>query len=171
MVKVYFKEEQSFNQWWIWLLIAVCCGIWIWQFVQQVIMGKPFGTNPISDLGVILTGLFPVLAILLFRLLKLETVIDDEGIKCRFKPFQRKFKTFLPQDIVRYEVKKYNPIREYGGWGIRAGFFRNSSAYNVSGNMGRYMELKNKKSFLIGTQTPDSIRYAVEKLMRAGEGK
>ena len=166
MSKVYFKEIQKFNQWWIWIIIAFCLGIWIWQFIQQIIMGKPFGTDPMPDLGVILMGLFPVMVILLFRLLTLETVIDEEGVKCRFKPFQRRYKTIHPDDIVSYEVKKYNPLRDYGGWGVRSGFFRNSSAYNVSGNMGLYMELKNKKAFLIGTQVPDSIRYAMEKLMR-----
>ena len=164
MAKIYFKEEQKFNQWWIWLLIAVCCGIWIWQFVQQIIMGKPFGNNPMSDLGVILTGIFPILVLLLFRLLKLETLIDEEGIKCRFMPFQRKYKTFLPLDIAKYEVKKYNPLMEYGGWGIRYG--RKGTAYNVRGNMGLYLELKNKKNFLIGTQTPDSLRYAMEKMIK-----
>jgi len=167
MAKIYFKEEQKFNQWWIWLLIAVCCGIWIWQFVQQIIMGKPFGNNPMSDLGVILTGIFPILVLLLFRLLKLETLIDEEGIKCRFMPFQRKYKTFLPLDIAKYEVKKYNPLMDYGGWGIRYG--RKGTAYNVRGNIGLYLELKNKKNFLIGTQTPDSIRYGVEKLMKMNE--
>lgn len=167
MTKIYFREEQKFNQWWIWLLIAACSGIWIWSFVQQIIMGRPFGDNPMPDLGVILAGLFPILVIILFRFLKLETVIDEEGVKCRFKPFQKKFKAYHPRDIVHWEVKKYHPIREYGGWGVRSGFFRNSSAYNVSGNLGLYMELRDKKSFLIGTQTPDSMRYAMEKLMKA----
>ena len=164
MSKIYFNEEQRFNQWWIWLIIAVCCGIWIWQFVQQIVMGKPFGNNPMSDLGVYISGVFPVLVLLLFRFLKLETVIDDEGVKCRFRPFQRKFKTFPTGDISRFEVKKYNPILEYGGWGIRYG--RKGTAFNVSGNMGLYLELKNRKNFLIGTQTPDSIRYTMEKLMK-----
>jgi hypothetical protein len=56
---------------------------------------------------------------------------------------------------------------EYGGWGIRYG--RKGRAYNVSGNMGLDLTLKPSKSFLIGTQTPDSIRYAMEKLMRERE--
>ena len=167
MTKIYFKEEQRFNQWWIWLLILLSCGIWIWMFFQQIVMGKPFGTNPASDLGVVLTGIVPVLILVLFRFLKLETIIDNEGVKCRFLPFQRKFKTFLTQDIVKFEVKKYNPILDYGGWGIRYG--RKGSAYNVSGNMGLYLELRNKKAFLIGTRTPDSLKYAIEKLMKGTE--
>jgi hypothetical protein len=167
MAKEYFREEQRFNQWWIWVIILLACGIWIWMFFQQIVMGKPFGTNPASDLGVVLTGILPVVVLLLFRFLKLETIIDDEGVKCRFKPFQRKFKTFSSRDIVKFEVKKYNPILDYGGWGIRYG--RKGSAYNVRGNMGLHLELRNKKNFLIGTQTPDSLKYAIEKLMKATE--
>ena len=170
MAGIYFKEEQKFNQWWIWLIIVLCFGIWIWQFTQQIIMGKPFGTNPMPDIAVILTGLFPVLVLLLFRIMKLETIIDENGVKCRFRPFQKNYKSFPANDIARYEVKKYNPIREYGGWGIRVGFFRNSSAYNVKGNQGLYLVLRNNKSFLIGTQVPDSIRRAMEKMMKAQSG-
>ncbi len=164
MTKIYFKETQHFNQWWIWMIIAFSCGIWVWQFVQQIIMGKPFGNEPATNVGVILIGIIPVVILLLFRLLKLETIIDETGVKCRFMPFQRQYKTFLPADIVRYEVKKYNPIMDYGGWGIRYG--RKGKAFNVRGNMGLYLELRKNKNFLIGTQTPDSLRHAMGKLMR-----
>jgi hypothetical protein len=167
MAKIYFQEEQRFNQWWIWIIIAFVTGVWIWQIVQQVIMGKPFGNNPAPDLVVFLTAIPVVLVFFLFRMMKLETVIDQDGVKCRFKPFQRKFKSFPVNDIVLYEVKKYNPIMEYGGWGIRYG--RKGTAYNVRGNMGLYLELRNRKTFLIGTQNPDSVRYAMDKLMRSRE--
>jgi hypothetical protein len=167
MSKIFYQEEQRFNQWWIWLIIAFVTGVWIWQIVQQVIMGKPFGNNPASDVVVFLTAIPVVLVFFIFRMMKLETVIDEEGVKCRFKPFQKKFKTFLASDIARYEVKKYNPIMEYGGWGIRYG--RKGTAYNVRGNKGLYLELKNKKNFLIGTQNPDSLRHAMEKLMKGSE--
>jgi hypothetical protein len=164
MSKVYFKEVQHFNQWWIWVIIAFCWGFWIWQFVQQIIMGIPFGDNPMSDLGVILTGIFPVAISLLFKLLTLETVVDDEGVKCRFMPFQRKYKIFRPEEIEHFEVRKYSPIKDFGGWGIRYG--RNAKAFNVGGNQGLFLELKGRKNFMIGTQVPDSLRHAVGKLIK-----
>jgi hypothetical protein len=164
MSKVYFKEVQHFNQWWIWVIIAFCWGFWIWQFVQQIIMGIPFGDNPMSNLGVILTGIFPVAISLLFRLLTLETLVDDEGVKCRFKPFQKKFKVFRPEEIESFEVRKYSPIKDFGGWGIRYG--RNGKAFNVSGNQGLFLELKGRKNFMIGTQVPDSLRHAVGKVIK-----
>ena len=167
MSRIYYKEEQKFKQLWIWLLILLLSGIWIWQLVQQVFMGKSFGNNPTSDLGVILTGLFPVLTIVLFRLLTLETIINDQGVHYRFRPFQRKPIIIKPEDILSFEVKKYNPLKDYGGWGVRLGSFGKGKAYNVSGNQGVLFELKNGKKFMLGTQNPVSVKSALDKLMKA----
>jgi hypothetical protein len=166
MSKVYYKEEQKFRQLWIWLLLLLLCGVWIWQFVQQIIMGKPFGNDPSPDFVIILTGIFPIAVIVLFRFMTLETIIDDTGVYYRFRPFQRKPKVIKPEDILRYEVKKYNPLMEYGGWGIRLGSFGKGKAYNVSGNQGVLFELKNRKKFMLGTQNPVSIKSALDKLMK-----
>lgn len=165
MTREYYKEEQRFNQWWIWLIVTGLAGLWIWQMVQQLFMGIPFGNNPAPDIVVILIGIFPIGAFLLFRFMTLVTIIDSDGVHYRFKPFQKKFKLIKPEDILRYEVKKYSPIMDYGGWGIRYGSSANGTAYNVSGNQGVFFELKNKKRFLLGTQNPDSIQYAMEKLL------
>lgn len=165
MSRINYKEEQKFTQAWIWVLILGLSGIWIWQLIQQVFMGIPFGNNPAPDLVVILTGLFPLLTILLFRLLTLETSINETGIYYRFKPFQRKPKVIKPEDIKHWEVKKYNPIKDYGGWGVRWGSSKNGNAYNVSGNQGVLFELKSGRKFLLGTQNPESIRSALNRLM------
>ncbi|MCU0369806.1 MAG: hypothetical protein MUC31_00165 [Bacteroidales bacterium] len=166
MSNVYFKEEQKFRQPWIWMIVVLLSGLWIWQLVQQIFMGIPFGDNPAPDLFIILMGLFPLAAFLLFRFLTLETLIDHEGVHYRFKPFQRKFRNIIPGEISRFEVKKYSPIKDYGGWGVRYGSAKNGRAYNVSGNKGVLFELKNGKRFMLGTQNPESIRSAMDKLMK-----
>jgi hypothetical protein len=167
MSRIYYKEEQKFTQIWIWMLLLALSGLWIWQLVQQVFMGIPFGNNPASDLGIILTGFFPLLTIILFRWLTLETIVNEEGVQYRFRPFQRKPKVIKTEDILHFEVKKYSPLKDYGGWGIRYGSSKNGRAYNVSGNQGVLFELKHGKRFLLGTQKPSEIRSALEKLMRA----
>jgi hypothetical protein len=164
--RIYYKEEQKFRQIWIWMLLLALSGIWVWQLVQQVFMGIPFGENPTSNLGIILTGLFPLLSIILFRILTLETTINDDGIHYRFKPFQRKPRVIKTEDIQRFEVKKYSPLKDYGGWGIRTGSFGRGKAYNVSGNQGVLFELKNGNKFLLGTQKPSDIRSVLEGLMK-----
>ena len=166
MSKVYYKEEQRFRQIWIWILLLLLCGVWIWQLVQQIFMGIPFGDNPAPDFVVVLIGLFPLFAIILFRVLTLETIIDETGVYYRFRPFQRKPRIIKKDDIQRFEVKKYNPVMDYGGWGIRYGMTKKGNAYNVSGNQGVLFELKNGKRFMLGTQNPESIRSALEKMMK-----
>jgi hypothetical protein len=166
MSKVYYKEEQKFRQLWIWLLLLLLCGVWIWQFVQQIIMGKPFGNDPSPDFVIILTGIFPIAVIVLFRFMTLETIINDNGIFYRFRPFQRKPKEIKAEDILSYEVKKYNALMDYGGWGIRLGSMGKGKAYNVSGNQGVLFVMKNGKKFMLGTQNPVSIKSALDKLMK-----
>ena len=49
---------------------------------------------------------------------------------------------------------------EYGGWGLRGGFFLNKgkgTAYNVSGNIGIQLEFVNGKKILIGTHKRDEV--------------
>lgn len=55
-------------------------------------------------------------------------------------------------EIESISVRKYHPIREYGGWGYRTGFGKKSGAMNVKGNIGIQIVLKNNKKLLIGTQ-------------------
>ena len=169
MSRTYYKEQQKFNQWWIWLIMLSLSGLWIWQLIQQIFLGIPFGDNPAPDYVVILVGLFPVAGILLFRILSLETNIDETGVYYRFRPFQRKPKSIKKEDIAKFEVKKYNPIMDYGGWGIRLGTSKKGNAYNVSGNMGVLFELKTGKKFMLGTQNPESIRSALNKLMKQSD--
>ena len=166
MIKVFFREKQKFNQWWIYVIVMIPFGIWIWQLVQQIFMGVPFGENPAPDLVVVLIGIIPIGAFLLFRFMTLETIIDENGVHYRFRPFQRKPKLIRKDEIESVEVKKYNPIMDYGGWGIRVASFRKGSAYNVSGNMGALFQLKNGKKFMLGTQNPEAMRSALNNLMR-----
>jgi hypothetical protein len=167
MSRVYYQEEQKFKQWWIWAILLGIGGVWLWQLVQQVILGVPFGDNPAPDIVIILIGLFPAFGIWLFRVMTLVTSIDESGVSYRFRPFQRKPKLIKPDDIARFEVKKYNPVMDYGGWGIRFGTSKKGNAYNVSGNMGVLFEFMNGKRFLLGTQNPESIRSALNKLLKS----
>ncbi len=167
MSKIYYKEEQRFRQWWLWLLLLLVCGIWVWQFVQQIFLKVPFGNNPAPDIAVYLTGIFPLLVIILFRFMILETVVKDTGVYYRFKPFQRKPREIKQEDIAAFEVKKYRPLKDFGGWGIRYGL--KGKAYNVSGDQGLFFKLNNGKKFMLGTQNPVSIKAAMDKLMKKQE--
>ena len=62
MQKTYFKEEQGFTQPWLWLLLILSMGaMLVPMFIglyTQLVLGKPWGNQPLSDTALLW---FPVL--------------------------------------------------------------------------------------------------------------
>lgn len=138
-----YNETQKFNQWWIKLILII-------PFIT-VISGIVLG-DPESAKSLYLYVSFGVLGLLsaLFYFTKLETKMDETGIKVRFSPFQRTWYFVAWDELDEVYVRKYKPILEYGGWGLRFSL-SHGKAFNVSGNMGLQLVLKSGKKFLIGT--------------------
>jgi len=171
MEKVLFSEEQRFTQWWLWAiliftLLAVFAPFANGIYLQEVLNAPP-GDNPMTTEGLIVTGIASLLIVgiifLLFVYAKLEIKITDKCIMVAFPPFVRKWKKFTPAEIANYKVRTYNPLRDYGGYGVKHGL-RRGQAYTVSGRTGLQLYLKNGKRVLIGTQKKQAIEYAMGKL-------
>lgn len=155
-----FTETQRFTQWWLWLIIIGVAGLHLYGLYKQFYLGEPFGDNPASNEGLIMFSIIPVLLIVLFLFLRLDTKVDAEGVHYRFFPFQINYKVKKWDEIEKAYVRQYKPIYEYGGWGIRG--WGKDKARNVSGNMGLQLELKNGDRLLIGTQKGEEMEKAVE---------
>ena len=97
----------------------------------------------------------------LFSASRLITRIDKFGIAFRFIPFQLKFKAISWNEIERFEVRKYKPLSEFGGWGIKYG--KKGKVYNVDGDKGLQLYLKTGKQILIGTQKADELNEFLKK--------
>ncbi|HKI89293.1 MAG TPA: hypothetical protein VKA38_09715 [Draconibacterium sp.] len=173
MEKIFFTEEQRFNQWWLWLILILAGLTIIVPFsigiYTQEVLHKPFGENPMSTEGLIVTGVFSVLLLgiilLVVARLKLRTKITNEGIFIAYPPIRKKWKKISTEEIGKYEIREYSAIREFGGYGIRKRRWRHGVAYTVSGNVGLQLWLKNGKKLLIGTQKKLAIKSAMDKLM------
>ncbi len=62
-------------------------------------------------------------------------------------------------------VRNYDPIGEYGGWGLKGGSFWNKSkgkAITISGGVGIQLEFKNGKKLLIGTQKENDVKRVLQ---------
>nr|NQU89861.1 hypothetical protein [Bacteroidota bacterium] len=121
MAKALFKEQQKFRQKWIIAIIGIPLAISLWAITQQLILDKPYGDNPVSDLSLVLFLVVPLIILSLFFSLTLHTRISSEGIFYKFSPIIRKDRKLEWEDIEKVYVRKYKPIREYGGWGFRTG--------------------------------------------------
>ena len=93
--------------------------------------------------------------------MKLITAVHKDGLTLRFHPLTHQI---IPNEHIKTcKVRKYHPIREYGGWGIRYG--RKGKAYTVSGTLGVQLELVQEKSLLIGSQRPIELAKAIQAKM------
>jgi hypothetical protein len=154
-----FSEVQQFRQiWFILLMLLVAATGWA-AFVVQIIMGIPFGNNPGPD-GLV-WGIFIVIGIILpwfMFSLRLETTVTATHLHIRFFPLLRR--TIELRDIVTVEACTYRPLAEYGGWGIRWSP-ANGMAYNVSGNHGVRLALRDGKKLLIGSQRAEELASTI----------
>ena len=155
-----FSEIQRFNQWWFYLiLIVVGVSVYIPLFKMLT------QTETIASETLWITIAAAVFVTILFAwmafALRLKTHIDERGIHYQFKGFHFKPK-FIPwEQLEKAYVRTYRPLSEYGGWGIRGSFGKDSMAYNVKGNKGLQLQFKDGKRLLIGTQQPEPLERVI----------
>ena len=101
---------------------------------------------------------------LLFYVMNLTTEVREDGLYYRLFPFHWSFQSIGGSDIDKFESITYRPLRDYGGWGIRYGF--NGKAYNVSGNRGVQLQLRDGRQVLIGSRKPEDLADALQLIIR-----
>ncbi|MHC4691902.1 MAG: DUF6141 family protein [Planctomycetota bacterium] len=163
-----FREVQTFSstlRWLLVLLMAVSFAIFATAFWETITNPKTTNTL-IPTLLSIFAMAIPIAVTILFFILKLETEVRSDGLYIRFYPMHIRFKRFTGENLAESYARTYKPIREYGGWGIRCSFTGKGKAYNVSGNKGVQLVLTNGKKLLIGSQKPDELAAAIDKMLK-----
>lgn len=153
---VYFREEQRFTQWWLWVLFG---GLTL--AVAVVLLLDLRNTSSVTALGVVVAVYVLALTFGTFSLLfwmRLTVEVRVDGIHVRFPPFVRR--VIFYDEIASYEPRTYRPIREFGGWGLRWGL--GGQAYTVKGNRGVQLVFANGKRLLIGSQRPEEFAAAID---------
>ncbi|MBC8054078.1 MAG: hypothetical protein H7Y13_13515 [Sphingobacteriaceae bacterium] len=166
--EILFVETQKFNKWLLMILLPVN-GLFLLGVYTQVFNGLPFGDKPLSNTGLIITTCFVMLLSIVLFNSRLETQIRQDGIYVKFFPVHIKFRHFKWDAISKLYVRQYNPIAEFGGWGIRMGFWGKGKAYNASGNKGLQIEFSNQKRLLIGTQQLERLKEVLIAIKRYRE--
>ncbi|GAB4156972.1 MAG: hypothetical protein Tsb0033_08270 [Winogradskyella sp.] len=156
-----FKEEQRFNQ--TWLIVLMVVG----TFMPLAILLHTHINNPksLSSIELFTAILIIILASTFIFFFKLSTRIDDKGIHYKFSPFHLKYRLLEWEEISEAYVRTYDPITEYGGWGLKGGALwkkSNGTAINVSGDIGIQLVLKNGKKLLLGTQKQEDAKRILD---------
>lgn len=160
----YFSETQRFSGW-ITLLVVLAggssIGVFLVGFYVQFVQGEPWGSNPMSDAALAISGGIVIAVgvglIWLFLALKLVTEIHTDSVTIRFAPMRKK--TIPLDQIAGVEIREFRPIRDFGGWGIRAA--KGVRAYLVSGSRGVQLSIPDGKNLLIGSQQPEELEAAL----------
>lgn len=129
---------------------CVMAGLLVWQ----VVLGHPLGKLAMSNGNLIGWTIF--LWIIFFRLLtvQLVTEIRNGELLVGLRGLWRARRVSLG-DIQSAETITFDPVRDYGGYGIRTG--RQGSAYIASGNLGVRVKLGNGATFVVGSQQSNEL--------------
>ncbi|WP_298778974.1 hypothetical protein [uncultured Polaribacter sp.] len=146
-----FKEEQRFTHLWLIVLMTVSLIVPIAIITKEYMQeNASMSTN---EFILTMNGILASASIIFF--FKLKTRIDEKGIHYQFFPFHFSLKTITWSEITTANVRTYDPIGEFGGWGLKGGFLWKKSkgkAITISGDIGIQLVLKTGKKLLIGTQ-------------------
>ncbi len=156
---VTFREVQYMRQvLWVMLLVLGIAALMWWGFYQQIVLGKPWGSNPGPDWVMwLLLLIFGIGFPLAFYSMRLIVELLDDCVSIHYVPLTKT--RILLSDIQAVEARTYSPIREYGGWGIRGR--SNRRAYNVSGNRGVELTMNDGRMIMIGSQKAEDLALAI----------
>jgi hypothetical protein len=154
--KPLFYEKQKFNQKWLWAIIILVNTAGLYAIYKE------YQKDNFEFAFFVVHCIFIAIFMLFFYFMNLETTVTKEAIAIKYFPFHLKKRTYSFAEIQHLEVIKYNPIGDYGGWGVRLS--RNGKAFNVRGDFGLKLYFANRKPLLIGTQKPDELKKILEPL-------
>jgi hypothetical protein len=147
-----YHEEQRFHGGIFGVLIAVILfeGIVTLIAVPSV---RP-EQAPLLLIGPAVVALITIL----FTLSHLDVDVTDDAVTIAFRYLWPARRIAL-KDIVGLEVKRYRPLVDYGGWGVRLG--PAGWAFSTGGNVGVKLRLRTGLPVLIGTSRPQELEAAI----------
>jgi hypothetical protein len=147
-----YHEEQHFHGAFIGLLLVTMV------FVVVITVVAVVFSRPDDALLLAIAPVVVVLVAALISLSHLDVDVGERGVTIAFRhlwPTRR----IAFSDVVSVEVRRYNPLLEYGGWGVRIG--PKGWGYMTSGNEGVQLRLRKGLPVLIGSARPRELEAAI----------
>ncbi len=162
--KILFYEKQRLTQWWLWLILIVA------QLIPMGINFRKLYLAGLTDKPEILFStvgtwlIVFVVSLLLIYSIKLETKITAQGVYARLFPLGFSFKFYPFSNMTACYIRKYHPVREYGGWGYKG--THNNRSLSIRGDRGLQMEFPNGNKLLIGTRKDRELLEVLKSLQK-----
>ena len=153
-----YHEEQHFHGALMGLLLVAMV------FVVAITVVAVVFSRPDDALLLAIAPVVVVLVASLISLSHLDVDVTDRGVSIAFRylwPTRR----IGFAEIVGLEVRRYNPLLEYGGWGVRLG--PKGCGYMTSGKEGVQLRLRKGLPVLIGSAHPRELEAAIREGVEA----
>jgi len=158
-----FEEEIKIRKTWVGALFLISM---LMSFAVAGVSLIADSENSASIFIVFSVVMAEGLLLLLFLTAKLKVSVDLIGIGYQWFPFMLKAKR-INWDLVEFAwVRKSNPLKEFGGWGIKG--TKKNRAINVSGNMGLQIIFSDTKRIFIETHNPEQLKQVLIQLASKG---
>ena len=129
-----YSEKSGFPAWIFWAIASIPLTIYLYERIAHSIDSEPFDWFGLVILGAV--GLF-IFAI------KLIVTVNAEGITYKYPPFHNKPNLLRWENIETVELLKINPLKEFGGWGLRYG--KLGTAYTTRGKYILHIKMRKGK--------------------------
>lgn len=153
-----FHEVQTFRLMRLRILLAIPPAAMLLLVIWQVVLGHPWGKQPMSNAALI--GWTVFLWLVYFRLVTVRLVTDVRPgeLSVAMRGLWRERRVPLGE-IKSAKTVTFDPVRDYGGYGIRV--TRHGTAYIAGGNRGARLELVKGGALLIGSGRPEELVSAI----------
>ena len=156
-----FQEKQRFQLKRQLVLVAIPPAGMTLLLIWQVILGHPWGRHPLSNANLIGWTIFLWLIYLRLVTVRLVTEVRPEGLAVGMRGLWRARRIPLAE-IQSAQTVTYDPVRDYGGYGIRT--TRRGTGYIAGGNRGVQLEMAKGGTVLIGSEHPEDLALAIQRL-------
>ncbi len=131
--------------------------------IWQVLLGHPWGKAPMSNGNVIGWTIFLWLIYLRLITVRLVTEVRGGQLTVAMRGLWRSRRIPL-SSIQSVEAIAFEPVRDYGGYGIRR--MRGGTAYIADGSAGVRLTLGSRETLVLGSNRAEEL----ERVLRGGRG-
>lgn len=146
------------------LLCAVA--LFGWGIYRQIVLGQPWGRRPMSNGMLLAVAAFTLLiggALAgLAIVVEMRTRVYRDRTEIRYRPF--KTRTTMAAEIVSAAAVTYQPMRDFGGWGIKHSSKKRAWIYSISGDQAVDLTLVGDAHLFIGTRRPTELESAIRSI-------
>ena len=135
-------------------------GLLIWQ----VVLGHPWGKQPVSNGDIIGWTVFLWLIYLRLITVRLVTEVRPRELLVGLRGFWRSRRIPL-ESIQAIEIISHDIVRDYRGYGSR--MTREGRAYVAGGNRAVRLKLAGGEKVVLGSERPDELAAAIRAAMQS----